>query len=114
MSQIGWNNFVIWQCSLRQKNFRLFGGKPSEGTIAQILDNKSNKEIVSFRSVLIEKKCLNTAKMFEYMFKKTYDPEERFFKAINFFSSEYYNIPKNLMDLSQQLFLINLILQKKF
>ena len=60
MPQIGWSDFVIWQCSLRQRNFRMFNGKPSEGTIAQILDNKSNKEIASLQSVLIEKKSLNT------------------------------------------------------
>ena len=95
MSNIGWSNFVIWQCSLRQRNFRMFNGKPSEGIIALILDNKSNKEIASLRSVLIEKNSLNTAKMFEFMIKKTNDPEERFDKAVKFFSSEYYNTPRN-------------------
>ena len=86
MSNIGWSNFVIWQCSLRQRNFRMFNGKPSEGIIALILDNKSNKEIASLRSVLIEKNSLNTAKMFEFMIKKTNDPEERFDKAVKFSS----------------------------
>ena len=95
MSKIGWSDFVIWQCSLRQRNFRMFSGKPSEGTIAFILDNKSNKEIASLRSVLIEKNSLNTAKMFEFMIKKTHDPEERFSKAVKFFASDYYNTPKN-------------------
>ena len=95
MSLIGWSNFVTWQCSLRQRNFRMFGGKPSEGTIASIYDQKTNREIADLRSVLIEKKCLNTAKMFEFMIKKTHDPEDRFLKAIKFFSSEYYNTPIN-------------------
>ena len=95
MSKIGWSDFVIWQCSLRQRNFRMFSGKPSEGTIALILDNKSNKEIASLRSVLIEKNSLNTAKMFEFMIKKTHDPEERFSKAVNFFAYDYYNTPNN-------------------
>ena len=95
MSHISWSEFVVWQCSLRQRNFRMFSGKPSEGTTALILDNKSNKEIASLRSVLIEKKCFNTTKMFEYIIKGTYDPEERFSKAVKFFASEYYNTPKN-------------------
>ena len=95
MSKIGWSNFVIWQCSLRQRNFRMFNGKPSDGTTALIYDKKSNKEIASLRSILIEKECFNTTKMFEYMIKKTHDPEERFLKAIKFFASEYYNTPQN-------------------
>ena len=94
MSHISWSDFVVWQCSLRQRNFRMFSGKPSEGTTALILDNKSNKEIASLRSVLIEKNSLNTAKMFEFMIKKTHDPEERFSKAVKFFSYDYYNTPR--------------------
>ena len=95
MSRIGWSNFVIWQCSLRQRNFRMFGGKPSEGTIAIAIDKKNDCEITSFRSILMEIECLNTAKMFEFIHKQTHDPETRFDKAIKFFSSEYYNTPKN-------------------
>ena len=95
MSYIGWSNFIIWQCSLRQRNFRMFGGKPSEGTVAIVVDKKNNNEQASFRSILMEKECLNTAKMFEFIHKQTHDPETRFDKAIKFFSSEYYNSPKN-------------------
>jgi hypothetical protein len=95
MPRVGWSDFVVWQCSLRQRNFRMFGGKPSEGTSAVLLDSKTSDEITMIRSVLIEKDCLNTAKMFEFMIKKTHDPEERFSKAVKFFSSDYYNTPKN-------------------
>lgn len=93
--RIGWSDFIIWQCSLRQRNFRMFGGKPSQGTIAVAIDKKNNNELASFTSILIEKECLNTAKMFEFIHKQTHDPETRFDKAIKFFSSEYYNTPKN-------------------
>ena len=94
MTKIGWNDYVIWQCSLRQRNFRMFSGKPSEGTIASITDIKTKKEICDIRSVLIEKNCINTAKMFEFMNKQTNEPELRFDKAIKFLSSEYYNDTK--------------------
>ena len=95
MGRIGWSDFVIWQCSLRQRNFRMFGGKPSDGTIASFLDTKSNKHLGDIRSVLLEKDCINTSKMFEFIHKQTHDPETRFDKAIKFFSSEYFNTPKN-------------------
>lgn len=95
MPRVGWSDFVVWQCSLRQRNFRMFSGKPSEGTSALLLDHKTNSKISMIKSVLIEKDCLNTAKMFEFMIKKTYDPEERFSKAIKFLGSEYYNKPQN-------------------
>jgi len=95
MPNIGWSDFVIWQCSLRQRNFRMFDGKPSEGTVALLIDQKTSTEITNIRSILIEKNCLNTAKMFEFMIKKTHDPKERFLKAVKFFGSGYYNTPQN-------------------
>jgi len=95
MTSFGWNNFVIWQCSIRQRNFRMFSGKPSEGTSANLSDIGSNKELSNIRSVLIEKNCLNTAKMFEFMIKETNEPELRFDKIVKFLSSEYYNTPTN-------------------
>ena len=95
MTRLGWSDFVIWQCSLRQRNFRMFGGKPSNGTIACFSDIKSNKNLGEVRSILLENNCVNTSKMFEFMHKQTHDPETRFDKAVKFFSSEYYNTPKN-------------------
>ena len=95
MTKVGWNDFVVWQCSLRQRNFRMFSGKPSEGTVSNLSDVKSNNIIINIRTILLEKNCLNTSKMFEFMCKQTHDPETRFDKAIKFFASEYYNTPKN-------------------
>ncbi len=88
------NDFVDWQCLLRQSNFRKYSGKPSEGTVASIYDKNSNKEITSLRSILIERNPLNSAKMFEFMTKKTHDPEERFLKAVKYFASEYFENSK--------------------
>ena len=95
MARIGWSDFVIWQCSLRQRNFRMFGGKPSEGTVASFTKLNSDIQIGDIRTILVEDNCESTAKMFEFMHKQTHDPETRFDKAIKFFSSEYYNTPKN-------------------
>ena len=95
MARIGWSDFVIWQCSLRQRNFRMFGGKPSEGTVSSLSDIKTNKNLAVVRSILLEKNSFNTSKMFEFMHKQTHDPETRFDKAVKFFSSEHYNTPKN-------------------
>ena len=95
MTKIGWSDFVVWQCSLRQRNFRMFSGKPSDGTVANLSEIKSSKELCSIRSVLLERNCIDTAKMFEFMIKQTNEPEIRFDKIVKFLSSEYYNTPSN-------------------
>ena len=95
MTKVGWRDFIVWQCSLRQRNFRMFQGKPSEGIICKIYDKKNNKDIKNFVSVLLENKVKEASKMFEYMNKRTHDPEERYSKAVKLFSSEYFNTPEN-------------------
>ena len=113
MNKIGWSDFVIWQCSLRQRNFRMFGGKPSEGTVANLFDPKTNKMICEIRTVLMEKNCTNTAKMFEFMIKQTHEPELRFDKIVKFLSSEYYNTPKDFDGSFTATFVKNSNLYKK-
>ena len=95
MTKFGGSIFVVWQCSFSQRNFRMFSGKPSEGTLANLLEIKTNKELSSIRSVLLEKNCTDTAKMFEFMIKQTNEPELRFDKIVKYLSSEYYNTPSN-------------------
>ena len=95
MTKVGWRDFIVWQCSLRQRNFRMFQGKPSEGIVCKIYDRKNNEEIKNFVSVFLEKKVKEAAKMFEYMNRRTHDPEERYSKAVKLFSSEYFNTPEN-------------------
>jgi len=113
MSKIGWSDFVVWQCSIRQRNFRMFSGKPSEGTVANLSEIKSNKELCSIRSVLLEKNCNDTAKMFEFMIKQTNEPEIRFDKIVKLLSSEYYNTPSNFDGSFATTFDVNSELYKK-
>ena len=113
MDKISWSDFVIWQCSLRQRNFRMFGGKPSQGTIASLFNLKTNKELCEIRTVLMEKNSKNTAKMFEFMIKQTHEPELRFDKIVKFLSSEYYNTPKDFDGSFTATFVKNSDLYKK-
>ena len=78
MTKVGWRDFIVWQCSLRQRNFRMFQGKPSEGIICKIYDKKNNKDIKNFVSVLLENKVKEASKMFEYMNKRTHDRRKIF------------------------------------
>ena len=95
MTKVGWRDFIVWQCSIRQRNFRMFQGKPSECIVCKIYDKRNNQEIKNFVSVFLEKKVKEAAKMFEYMNRRTHDPEERYSKAVKLFSSEYFNTPEN-------------------
>ena len=93
MARVGWKDFIVWQCSIRQRNFRLHKGKPSEGLICNLYEKKTNQEVKQFISVLLEKKVEDSSRMFEFMYKRTHDPEDRYLKAVKLFSDEYFNQP---------------------
>ena len=92
MGRVGWKDFIVWQCSIRQRNFRLYKGKPSEGLVCNLYEKKNNVEIKKFISVLLEKEVEDSSRMFEFMYKKTHDPEDRYLKAVKLFCADKIKI----------------------
>ena len=50
MALKGWSDFIVWQCSLRQRNYRMSSGKPSEGIIALAKEKSHKLEKLKFKS----------------------------------------------------------------
>ena len=71
--------FLDWQCQSRMNAFRTQGGRPNTSMTPHLLDIKSN-EYSQIIVILVENDCEETTRMFEYNFKKTHDPAERYEK----------------------------------
>ncbi len=81
--------FLDWQCQSRMNAFRTQGGRPNTSMTPHLLDNKGN-EYSQIIVILVENDCEETTRMFEYNFKKTHDPAERYDKINKFLSSEFF------------------------
>ena len=81
--------FLDWQCQSRMNAFRTQGGRPNTSMTPYLLDDKGN-EYTQIIVVLVENDCEETTRLFEYNFKKTYDPAERYDKINKFLSSEFF------------------------
>ena len=81
--------FLDWQCQSRMNAFRTQGGRPNTSMTPYLLDDKGN-EYAQIIVVLVENDCEETTRLFEYNFKKTYDPAERYDKINKFLSSEFF------------------------
>tara|TARA_Y100000287_G_scaffold179785_1_gene173978 strand:+ start:589 stop:1149 length:561 start_codon:yes stop_codon:yes gene_type:complete len=81
--------FFDWQCQSRMDAFRTKGGRPNNSMTPHLLDDKG-EEYSRIIVTLVENDPVETTKMFEYNFKRTYDPAERYDKINKFLSSEFF------------------------
>jgi hypothetical protein len=92
------DEFIGWQCRLRRQAMRGAGGRPSEGMCPQVLvlDDAAGDVIAGTLTVLLARTdSATTAKSFEFQFKRTHDPLDRYERAVTFLSADYYQHPDN-------------------
>ena len=81
--------FLDWQCQSRIQAFRTQNGRPNSSMSPILIDKKGN-ELSRIIVVITENDPVDTTKLFEHTFKRTYDPADRFDKINKFLSSEYF------------------------
>ena len=90
--------FLGWQCRIRQIAMRETGGKPSSGMQPTLcLDGDVNFSD-QITVVLVKKDARHDAVQLRYMFLNTQDPSVRYEAAIEFLSASYYQSPYEFSD----------------
>ncbi len=89
------DEFIGWQCKLRRQAMRGAGGRPSEGMRPRVLDAAGDLIAGALTVLLVRTDSATTAKSFEFQFKCTHDPLDRYEKAVTFLSADYYQHPAN-------------------
>jgi len=98
------DEFIGWQCRLRRQAMREAGGRPSEGMCPSALD-PSGVTIADAITVLLARVDADTiARTFEFQFKRTHDPLDRYEKAVTTLAAEYYQHPRNFSGVMTALF----------
>jgi hypothetical protein len=89
------DEFVGWQCKLRRQAMRGAGGRPSEGMRPQVLDPEGGAIDDALTVLLARDDAATTARSFEFQFKRTHDPLDRYEKIVTFLSADYYQHPEH-------------------
>ena len=84
------DEFIAWQCKLRRQAMRGAGGRPSEGMRPRVLDADGELIDDALTVLLARVDAATTAKIFEFQFKRTHDPLDRYEKIVAFLSADYY------------------------
>jgi hypothetical protein len=98
------DEFIGWQCRLRKQAMREAGGRPSAGMCPRALDSEGNLIADAVTVLLARRDPGTSARSFEFQFKRTHDPLDRYEKAVTFLSADYYQHPANFTGVVTALF----------
>jgi hypothetical protein len=98
------DDFVAWQCRLRQLAVRELGGRPTPGMRPRVL-GPDGAEVSAGVVVLLNKRDpRESISLFRHQVLKTLDPAERYDKALEILSASYFQHPAEFNDQPTALF----------
>jgi len=98
------DDFLGWQCRLRQISARQGGGRPTPGMRPRLLSPAGEVLAGGITVLIVEHEPGDTTRMFEFQCKRTHDPIERYDKILELLSASYFQHPQNFSDTLTALF----------
>jgi len=92
------DEFLGWQCRVRQLAMRQHDGRPDEAVMPQVFLSGADKPIGQIITVFCKKPAFSQIPEMQHIAKKTIDQAERRTKAIEFLSSSHYQGPNQFND----------------
>ncbi len=97
--------FIGWQCRIRQHAMRTKGGVPPQGIKASVKINGSFAGQIN--TVINKRDPEKVIAEFKFMVQKTVDPLKRLENALKYLSEYYYQYPKEFDDMFTALFALD-------
>ena len=97
--------FLVWQCRLRQIAVREDGGRPSEGMRPKVLSPEGRVLSEGAVVLLVRSDPAASSDFFEFQVRKNHDPNEVYRKGLAFLQSTYYHRANRFSDEMIALFL---------
>jgi len=98
------DEFVAWQCRIRQRAMRQAGGRPSPGMQPRALTASGDPLLPAVTVLLVESEPQDSTALFRFQCLKTLDPVERYEKALEILCADYFQQPGNFSDVMTALF----------
>jgi hypothetical protein len=98
------DQFIGWQCRLRQLAVRQNGGRPSAGMRPRVLSPSGDELSPGIVVLIVPADADASIKLFRHQVLKTLDPVERWEKALEILSSSYFQRPRDFSDVLTALF----------
>ena len=84
------DHFLGWQCRVREYAMRNDEGRPTPGMCPTVFLERGEQVASALTLVLVPAQPQESIQQLRFMSKKTYDPQERYKKALQLLSSTFY------------------------
>ena len=99
--------FLLWQCRIRQIAMREGGGRPSAGMRPKVLSADGRTLSEGTIVLLVRDDPAESTDFFEFQVKKNHDPNEVYQKGLTFLQSTHYHRANRFSDEMTALYLPN-------
>jgi len=96
--------FLRWQCRIRQITMREEGGRPSRGMQASVWLEGGVVLLEAMNMLLVQGDPTESTAFFKFQAKKTHDPKQVLEKGLQFLQSTYYHHAPSFRDEMTALF----------
>lgn len=83
--------FIRWQCRIRQYSVRKDRGRPSQGMCPRLLVRGQDAGTATV--MMVKSDSADVTREFRFIYQKTQDPVDRYQQAVKLLSEYYYQIP---------------------
>lgn len=98
------DEFLGWQCRIRQLAVREMGGRPSSGMRPRVSTLDGAEIAPAITVLLVREEPWESAQLFRHQYLRTQDPVERYDKALELTAASYFQHPHAFSDVMTALF----------
>jgi len=92
------DEFLAWQCRIRQIAMRQDGGRPSPGMRPRLLDTSGRELSPALTVLIIPRNRAESTAFFRFQVMKHADPRELYERALGFLQADYFQQPASFSD----------------
>lgn len=92
------NEFLAWQCRIRQIAMRQDGGRPSPGMRPRVRDASGRELSPSLTVLIVPREPAESTAFFRFQVTKTADPRDVYHRALTYLQADYFQQPGDFGD----------------
>ena len=92
------DQFLAWQCRIRQIAMRQDGGRPSPGMRPRLLDAFGRELATALTVLLVPRDPAESTDFFRFQVMKHADPRDLYERALTFLQADYFQKPEAFSD----------------
>jgi hypothetical protein len=92
------DDFLGWQCRIRQIAMRTDGGRPSPGMRPRVLRSSGEEMARALTVLMVPKEPYESTSFFRFQVMRTQDPRDLYQRGLTYLQADYFQQPQTFSD----------------